>query len=105
MSDTTAIRAGGDEQVTNVTVENVRVKEWNRAVYFANVDGGVVRNADVTGNSFGVFVDGNSNVTLENVTSRRYFVGVYAADGNVSIRESSFSGNETNAIVRESVGD
>ena len=101
VSDTTAIQVGDEKPVSNVTVTNARIKEWNRAVYFSNVEGGTVTDVDATGNSFGVFADGSSDLTIENVESSQSFVGVYLNQSQATLTDNSFTGNVTTPVLRE----
>lgn len=103
VSHTTGIRVGSDQSQSNVTVANVDLTDWNRGIHYMDVTDGTVRDANVSGNSFGIFVENSTDIAVRNVAAHRYFVGVYLGDTEATLTETSFTGNETRAVVREQV--
>ncbi len=100
VSDTTAIRVGGNGTLSNVTVENLAVDEWNRGVYVKNVTNATVRDANVSGNALGVFLEDSTAVHLRNVTATDNFVGVYAGNVSGSYAASTFQDGEPVVVDR-----
>lgn len=98
VSDTTAITVGGDEPVENVTVRNLRVREWNRGVYVANGSNVTVHNVAAGGNSFGVFVEDSQDVTVRRMTANRYFVGVYLEDSSARLANNTLRGSHAHVV-------
>ena len=101
VSDTTAIRVGADGTLSNVTVENLAIAEWNRGIYVENVTEATVRNADVSGNAFGVFVEDASGVTVRNVTATNNFVGVYAGNVSGTFAENAIASGQPVVVGRQ----
>lgn len=100
VSDTTAIRVGGDGTLSNVTVENLAVDEWNRGIYVENVTNATVRDANVSGNALGVFLEDSTAVKLRNVTATDNFVGVYAGNVSGAFADSTLQDGEPVVVDR-----
>lgn len=89
ISDTTGIGTAAGAELSDVTVKNARVKDWNRGVYLGNTDGATVQNVNASDNSFGVFVENARDTTVRDSTVTGNFVGIY----HTNTRGNAFEGN------------
>ena len=100
ISDTTGIGVEEGASVSDVTVKNVHVTDWNRGVYFGNVDGATARNVNASGNSYGFFVENATGTTIRGSTANGNFIGIYHqnARGN-TFRENALRRNHIAGVV------
>lgn len=76
ISDTTGIKVAGSGTLRNVTVKNVELTDWNRAVHFHDVRNARVRNVEAKSNSYGVSFEEARTSTVERTTATGNLVGV-----------------------------
>lgn len=75
-SDTTGIGVYGWATRRNVTIKNLTVTDWNRGVFFANVQNGRVRNVEAANNSYGISFENVRDSALEGTTTRNNLIGI-----------------------------
>jgi len=64
-------------RLTNVTVKNLRVKNWAHGIYYKNTDHSYIENIEATSNRGGVFLSySDGNVLTENNMSSNEFDGI-----------------------------
>ena len=100
ISDTTGIGIAEDATVTDVTVKNVHVTDWNRGVYFGDVDRATAQNVNASGNSYGFFVENAQGTTIRGSTANGNFIGIYHqnARGN-TFRANTLQDNHIAGVV------
>ncbi|MFB6129912.1 MAG: NosD domain-containing protein [Salinigranum sp.] len=102
ISDTTGVGVPASTPVHNVTVENLRVTDWNRGVYLRNTVDSTVRDVHASGNSFGVFVEDSRDATVRGVSARRGFIGLYLGnDSGTRTTNNTFAANHVGDVVRD----
>jgi hypothetical protein len=95
VSDTTGVLVEG---VTNVTVRNLRVENWNRGVAVRNASDVTVREVNATGNAVGIEGQ-NASVRVVDVTVDSNLRGVVLADpGDDVLRGTRVKGNHVVAV-------
>lgn len=75
-SDTTAVYV---RDAANVTVRDVEVTGWHRAVHFHDVAGGTVENVHVSDNVFGLTFWATEGVSVDDSRVTGNFFGVHAS--------------------------
>ncbi|QLG63769.1 right-handed parallel beta-helix repeat-containing protein [Halorarum salinum] len=102
VSDTTAIRVAGSDELEDVTVADLSVTEWNRAVYVHDAANVTIRGVNSTGNTYGFFLEDARNGTIRDSTASTGFVGVYLDDaGSTTLANVTFGPNHADDVVRE----
>lgn len=102
VSDTTAIQVAASGELEDVTVTNLTVTEWNRAVYVRNVANATISGVNSTGNTFGFFFEHARNGTIRDSTASTGFIGVYLRDaGSTTLANVTFGPNHAGDVVRE----
>ena len=104
VTDTTGITVGGQNaSVENVTVSNVVVTDWNRGIYVRNSKGGVVRNATVENNAYGMMIEHASGTNVVRSHYGNDLIGVYEGAGvaDTSLSETSYEGNYAGNVVSD----
>lgn len=105
VTDTTGIAVVGDadDPVSNVTVRNVVVTDWNRGVYFRHSDGGALRDSTLRHNAYGAMIEHATGTELSGSTARDDLIGVYEGqDANeTAFSGMSYGGNEAGDVVSE----
>ncbi|WP_435152007.1 NosD domain-containing protein [Haladaptatus sp. DFWS20] len=76
VSDTSGVRVEG---ASNVTVRNLRAKDWNRGVMVKNAEDVTIRGVDASNNAIGIDVTDADVRLVENV-ARRDLKGIVLAD-------------------------
>lgn len=80
-SDTTAVYV---RDATNVTVRDLEVTGWHRAVHYQNVEGGSVENVRVSDNVFGVTFWATEGVSVDDSRISGNFFGIHANGDGVN---------------------
>jgi nitrous oxidase accessory protein NosD len=103
VSDTTAIATAARGTLQNLTVEDVRVVEWEVGLHFENVERTVVRDVDAAQNSYGLLLEQASETTVEDSVVRDNLVGVFLGRSvsEHSAAGSDVRGNHLGDVVRE----
>lgn len=105
VTDTTgfAVTGGEDGTVSNVTVRNVTVTDWNRGVYVRNGDGAELAGSTLRHNAYGVMIEGASETTLSDSAARDNLIGVYEGAGanETTLSGMTYESNEAGDVVRE----
>lgn len=107
VSDTTAVSTAAGETLSDVTVRNLRVVDWEFGVHFRDVEGATARGLELTQNSYGVLCEEVRDVTVADCTVRGNLVGVYV-DGSsegVEVRDSEVRSNRLRDVHREADGE
>lgn len=81
VTDTAAVGATADRTLTDVTVRNLRVSEWEYGLRFRGVDGVTAADLEVEKNSYGLRFDQVTDGTVDGCTVRENLVGVYVGAG------------------------
>lgn len=76
-SDTTAVAAAARRRLTDVTVRNLRVVDWETGLLFENVDRATVVDAEIRGNSYGLLFERARQSGVDGSTVRKNLIGVY----------------------------
>lgn len=81
-SDTTGIAVVGsaEDPVENVTVSNVALTDWNRAVYFRHVENGTVRGSDLRASAYGMSIEHSEGTRVVNSNVINNLLGIYEND-------------------------
>lgn len=90
------VRVGGEERLSNVTVRDVTVTDWDDGVRFLGVDDGAVVGASVARTRIGLtLLDSNGNRVVDSTAreNRLYGVSVVESSANNRIENTTVSDN------------
>lgn len=92
VSNTTGIYAS---EVSNLTIKNVSVGSWHRAIHLRKVSNGTVENVEVNSSVYGLNLAQADGVTVRGTSVINNFVGVVGRNsGNTEFRNNSVKDNE-----------
>ncbi|GEM_PF-1585395 len=92
--------------LTNVTVENVTLTDWDSGIYYNRVHGGRIENCTVTSSNTGIKLQSSSSnrVTNNTVSMNGNGIMLYESDSN-SIDNNTANMNNYGIILRTSTGN
>ena len=103
VSDTVGIAVANGSRVSNVTVKDVTVSDWNRGLYYRNVSGGTVGGVNASLNAFGITLANATNVEVREPAVRNNLIGVFLnGTSNSAVRDVTATGNQVTIKVDES---
>lgn len=108
VSDTTGIAVENGSRLSNVTVRDVTVSDWNRGIHYHNVSGGEITDVNATLDAFGIVLMNTTGVAVRNPAVSDNLIGIFlngssgntvegvTAEGNmVAIKVDEHSENNT----------
>ncbi|WP_137285564.1 right-handed parallel beta-helix repeat-containing protein [Halorussus salinisoli] len=102
VTDTTAVRVASSRELENVTVTDLTITEWNRAIYVRNASNVTISDVNSTGNTFGFYLENTWKVTVRDSTASTGFIGVYLHNARcTSLTNMMFESNHADDVVRE----
>lgn len=101
VKDTTGIAVAGNRSLTNVTIRNVTLTDWNRGLYLQQVSNATVRTVTVTNNAYGISIENTTAVQVQHVTVQENIIGIYllAAANSTELYAVTFTGNHAEDVV------
>lgn len=104
VSDTVGIAAesGNGSRLSNVTVRDVTVSDWNRGLYYRNVSGGTVAGVEASLNGFGITLADAGDVEMRDPAVRDNLIGVFLnGTSDSAVRNVTATGNQVSIKVDE----
>ena len=102
ISDTTGIAVTGGSNLTeNVTIKNLNMSQWNRGIYYHNVDRGTIQNVKLSHNAYGISIENSTRTRVLDIQASHNLVGVFVGPttSQTDFENESFHDNHLGGVI------